>query len=85
MGMVSQLIDLEQSEHVGPAFSSMSPARMNSSRRCRAGFTTPVSEKTAAFQVRSSGYDLAGFVGLMEKALTRDATRRFRFDVHAAG
>ena len=45
----------------------------------------PGGKKTVAFQVHSSGYSRAGFVGLMEMALTRDATRRLRFDVHAAG
>ena len=63
----------------------MSPARGSSSRRCRAGLTTLVTEKTATFQVRSSWYGRAGFVGLLEKALTLDPTRRLRFDVHAAG
>ena len=82
--MASQRIDLEQPAHVGPGFSSMSPARRSSSRRCREGPTTQVTEKTAAFQVHSSGYGQVGFVDLLEKALTRDVTRRLRFDVYAA-
>ena len=89
MGVVSQRFDLFHPEHVGPRFSSMSPAQMSSSRmsncrRCRLGFTTPVTEKIAAFQVRRSGHGRARFVGLLGKTLTWDATRRFRLDVHAA-
>ena len=85
MGVMSQPIDIEQPERVGHGLSSMSHARRSSSRRCRAGLATPVTEKTATFQVRSSGYDRAGFVGLPEKVLTWDATRRLRFYVHIAG
>ena len=76
MGVMSQTIALEQPEHVGPGSCSMSPARMSSSWRSRAGLTTLVTEKTAAFQVSSSVYCQAGFVGLLEKALARDAKRR---------
>ena len=39
----------------------------------------------ADFLVRSTEYGRAGFVGLSKKALTRDATRRLRYDVLAAG
>ena len=48
------------------------------------GLSIPVAEKTAALQVRSSAYGRVGFVSLLDKALSRDATRRIRFDVHAA-
>ena len=41
-----------------------------------------VDRKTAAFQLHSCGYGGAWFVGLLEKALTQDARRRLRFDVH---
>ena len=37
------------------------------------------------FQVYSSGRVAPKLVGIFVKALTRDATRRFRFVVHAAG
>ena len=43
-----------------------------------------VTEKTTTFQARSSGYSRAGFIGRPGKALTWDATRKLRFDVHAA-
>ena len=83
--MASQCIDLEQREQVNPGLSSVSPARRSSNRRCRSRFTTLMTETTAAFQVRSSGYGRAGFIGLPEKALTLDATKRLQFNVHAAG
>ena len=35
--------------------------------------------------MHSSGHGRAGFVGLLENALTRDATRRLQFEIHAAG
>ena len=53
LGVVPQRIELEQPEHVCPGFSSVYPAYRNSSRWYRAGFTTLVTEKTAAFQMRS--------------------------------
>ena len=57
-------------EQVGPGLSSMSPDRKSSNRRDREGSTTTVTEITAAFLVRSSGYVRTGFVGIPEKALT---------------
>ena len=67
MGVMPHRIDLGQLEQMGPGFSLMSPAQMSSSRRCRSGFTTLVTEKTAAFQVHSSVYGQAGFVSLRER------------------
>ena len=57
---------------------------MSSSRSC-AGFSTPVIKQTAAFQVRNSGYGRAIFVGLLEKAMKLDVTKRLRYDVHDVG
>ena len=84
MGVASQRIDLEQPAQVGHGLGSMSPARRSSSRRYRTVSTTPVTEKTAAFQVCSSGYGLAGFNGLLGKALTREATSRPRINIQVA-
>ena len=56
MGVVSWRIVLEQLEQVAPGLILMSPVQRSSSRRCRAGFATMGTEKTAAFQVHSSGY-----------------------------
>ena len=81
MGVVSQSIDLLESEQVVPRFGLMFLALGRSSWRCR----TLVTENTAAFQVRSSGYGQVGFVALPGKALTRDALRNFLFGIYAAG
>ena len=85
IGVVPQRIDLEQPEHVCPGFSSLSPARRSGIRRCKGEHTTPVTDKTTASLVCSSVYGRGCFVGLLENTLTRDTTRRLRFDVHAAG
>ena len=42
--VVTQHIDLEQPEHVGPSFRSMSLARRSSNRRCTEWFSTPLPE-----------------------------------------
>ena len=73
MGVTLQPIDLFQPDHMGFWLGSMSPANWSNNRRCRAGLTTPVTEKTAVVRVRSSGNDRVGFVVLPGKALTRDA------------
>ena len=85
MGVALQRIDLLLPEQVSPGLGSMSPARRRSNRRCASRFTTPVTEKTAVLQMRSSGHGRVRFVGHSGKALTRDGMRRLRFDVHAAG
>ena len=56
LGVAKQCTDIEQPEQVGPGLRLMSPARRSSNQRCRVGLTTPVTDKTAAFQVRISGY-----------------------------
>ena len=45
MGVSSQRIDLEQLGQVGSILKLLSPARRSSNRRCRSGFTTPVTKK----------------------------------------
>ena len=46
---------------------------------------TLITPHRTTIQVRSSGYGRAGICRSTWKGLTRDATRRLRFVVHAAG